>query len=380
MWWGVRRTRAGRSTLIAFDLFRVPSFRNGNIVALVVSLGEFGIILALPLWLQFVLGLSALQTGLILLALAIGSFVASGFAGAMSGRLAPVTIVRAGLVAEIVGVAAIGLVIAPDTSWALLLPFLFIYGLGVGLATAQLTGVVLADVPVAEGGQASGTQSTSRQLGAALGIAILGTILFAGTATVLDAKLDDRGIPADQRDQVVSAVVDSAGGAIAGLEASPQTQAIADDAKAALSAGTKYAAFAAAGFLAVGLLSTISLGRGRRPAEVQRSAIRRGAGTARLTGPQRSGRSAGAAVIPRHRPPARACWGDGTSRTRHPDRPRPVRRHVVGRAHRRGERGRRPRLVRPLRLQRRAHRRDRGAAARRDRPAVRAQPVGADRR
>lgn len=269
VWWGMRRTRAGRSTLIAFDLFRVPSFRNGNIVALVVSLGEFGIILALPLWLQFVLGLSALQTGLILLALAIGSFVASGFAGALSGRLAPVTIVRAGLVAEIVGVAAIGLVIAPDTSWALLLPFLFIYGLGVGLATAQLTGVVLADVPVAEGGQASGTQSTSRQLGAALGIAVLGTILFAGTATVLDAKLDDRGIPADQRDQVVSAVVDSAGGAIAGLEASPQTEAIAEDAKAALSDGTKYAAFAAAGFLALGLVATISLGRGRRPAEIQ---------------------------------------------------------------------------------------------------------------
>src|SRR6187431_2215263 len=251
VWWGMQRTRAGRSTLIAFDLFRVPSFRNGNIVALVVSLGEFGIILALPLWLQFVLGLSALQTGLILLALAIGSFVASGFAGAMSGRLAPVTIVRAGLVAEIVGVAAIGLVIAPDTSWALLLPFLFIYGLGVGLATAQLTGVVLADVPVAEGGQASGTQSTSRQLGAALGIAILGTILFTGTAAVLDGKLDERGIPADQRDQIVSAVVDSAGGAIEGLDASPQTEAIADDAKAALSDGTKYAALAAAGFLAV---------------------------------------------------------------------------------------------------------------------------------
>ena len=270
VWWGARRTRAGRSTLIAFELFRVRSFRNGNIAALVVSLGEFGIILALPLWLQFVLGLTALQTGLILLALAIGSFVASGFAGAMSGRLAPVTIVRAGLVAEIVGVAAIGFVISPDTSWALLVPFLFVYGLGVGLATAQLTGVVLADVPVAEGGQASGTQSTSRQLGAALGIAILGTILFAGTAGVLDAKLDERGIPAGQRDAVVSAVVDSAGGAIAGLEESAQTEAIAQDAKAALSAGTKYAAFAAAGFLALGLLSTISLGRGAPPARPPR--------------------------------------------------------------------------------------------------------------
>lgn len=263
--WGNHRRRQGRSTLIAFGLFRIPSFRNGNIAALVVSLGEFGIILALPLWLQFVLGFEAVQTGLILLALAIGSFVASGLAGALSGRVAPVWMVRAGLVAEIIGVAAIAWIIAPDASWVPLVPALFVYGLGVGLATAQLTGVVLADVPVTEGGQASGTQSTFRQLGAALGIAILGTILFTSTASVLSARLDDRGLPAEQRDQVVSAVVDSAGGAIAGLEQSPQTAPLAEDAKAALTAGTKYASFAAAGFLALGLLATASLGSGRRP-------------------------------------------------------------------------------------------------------------------
>src|SRR6478736_2598257 len=50
VWWGMRRMRAGRSTPIAFGLFRVASFRNGNLAAMVVSLGEFGIILALPLW------------------------------------------------------------------------------------------------------------------------------------------------------------------------------------------------------------------------------------------------------------------------------------------------------------------------------------------
>jgi EmrB/QacA subfamily drug resistance transporter len=262
--WGLRRRRHGKPTLIAFGLFRIPSFRNGNIAALVVSLGEFGIILALPLWLQFALGFEAVQTGLILLALALGSFVASGFAGAMSSRLSAVWIVRAGLVAEIIGVAAVGFVIAPDASWVPLIPALFVYGFGVGLATAQLTGVVLADVDVRESGQASGTQSTSRQLGAALGIAVLGTILFTTTAGVLGAKLDERGVPDAQRDQVVAAVVDSAGGAIAGLEASPETAAIAEDAKAALSDGTKYASFAAAGFLVLGLAATASLGSGRR--------------------------------------------------------------------------------------------------------------------
>jgi len=64
-------------------------------------------------------------------------------------------------------------------------------GFGVGLATAQLTGVVLKDVPVAASGQGSGTSSTARQIGSALGIAILGTILFTSAGTALDARLSN---------------------------------------------------------------------------------------------------------------------------------------------------------------------------------------------
>lgn len=258
--WGLHRQRAGRSTLLALGLFRIASFRNGNIAAAVVSLGEFGIILALPLWLQFVVGFDALQTGLLLLSLAVGSFVASGIAGVLSGRVAPVWIVRAGLLAEIVGVAGVAFTIGPDATWGPLIPFLFVYGVGVGLATAQLTGVVLAEVPPAESGAASGTQSTSRQLGAALGVAILGTVLFSTTAGALATALDARGLPGDQRDQVVTQVVDSAGAAILGLEQSPQTQDIAADARAAFSDGTRAAAFTAAGFLTLGLASTLTLG------------------------------------------------------------------------------------------------------------------------
>ncbi len=268
--WGRRRMRRGQSTMLAFDLFRIPSFRNGNLAAMIVSLGEFGIILSLPLWLQNVLGFDALQTGFILVALAVGSFVASGFAGAFGNRIAPVVIVRVGLAAEIVGVAGLGFVIGPDTAWGLLIPFLFVYGFGVGLATAQLTGVVLKDVPLAQSGQGSGTQSTARQIGSALGIAILGTVLFTTAAAQLDARLSDSGVPDASRSQLVSQVVDSSGAAIAGLERDPSMADVVTDAKIAFSDGTRYSAFAAAGFLAVGFLATLSLGGapapgGRRP-------------------------------------------------------------------------------------------------------------------
>lgn len=150
---------------------------------------------------------------------------------------------------------------------ALLLPFLFVYGFGVGLATAQLTGVVLSDVPVAESGQGSGTQSTARQLGSALGVAILGTVLFTSTAGILGARLDDRGVEPAERDQVVSAVVDSAGGAIAGLDQADPTGQTAADARAAFSEGTRWSAFTAAGFLTLGLVATLSLSNGKREEE-----------------------------------------------------------------------------------------------------------------
>jgi EmrB/QacA subfamily drug resistance transporter len=260
--WGRHRQRVGRSTLIAFSLFRIASFRNGNIAAMIVALGEFGIILSLPLWLQNVLGYSALQTGFVLVVLAIGSFVASGFAGASSGRLRPVWVVRGGIALEIAGLVIVGLVIAVDTPWWAIAIGLFVYGMGVGLATAQLTGVVLADVPVQQSGQASGTQSTARQVGSALGIAILGTVLFSTLGTQFADRLPS-SLSAATRTQLVNTVVDSAGSAIPALAA--KEPSVGTLAQQAFSDATKYSAFSAAGFLALGLLATISLGNGRRP-------------------------------------------------------------------------------------------------------------------
>lgn len=262
--WGLRRQRAGKSTMLAFDLLKIASFRNGNIAAMIVALGEFGIILSLPLWLQNVLGYSALQTGFVILALAIGSFVASGFAGAFGNRISPVLIVRVGILAEILGLLLVAASISPAAQWWQVVPGLFVYGFGVGCATAQLTGVVLKDVPLEQSGQGSGTQSTARQVGSALGIAILGTILFTSLGTGVQARLDERTeIPAAVRSQIVALVVDSSGTAIPALDA--MSADAAADARAAFSDATRYSAFSAAGFLVLGLLATLSLGgSGRR--------------------------------------------------------------------------------------------------------------------
>lgn len=261
--WLVERARnqAGKPVLLDLSLFGIDSFRNGNVAAGIVSMGEFGLLFALPLWLQNVLGYSAFDTGKILLALALGSFLASGFGAQLTRAKGPVFVVRVGIVAEIVGVLGIGLVASPTVSIWPVVGFLFIYGLGVGLATAQLTGVVLADVPVAASGQGSGIQSTSRQIGSALGIAVLGTVLFTGLGYELNKSLaDNPAVPAEAREQIVSTVVVTAGSVIPSLAQDPATAPIADAAGEALSTATRWSAFAAAGFLAVGFLASLRLG------------------------------------------------------------------------------------------------------------------------
>jgi hypothetical protein len=209
---------------------------------------------------QNVLGYTAFQTGLLLLALAVGSFVASGLGAAIGRHRSAIFIVRLGIALEIIGIGGIALALRPDSGWQITAPLLFVYGIGVGFATAQLTGVVLADVPVERSGQGSGTQSTARQVGSAFGIAILGTVLFSVLGARFDASLADQGIPEAARTQLVQVVKDSAGAAIPALADDPRTTSIADDAAQAFTDATRVAAATAAGFLCLGLLASLSLG------------------------------------------------------------------------------------------------------------------------
>ncbi|WP_349899000.1 MFS transporter [Parafrigoribacterium soli] len=262
--WANRRRRLGKSTMIALDLFSIPSFRNGNLVAMVVSLGELGVLFVLPMWMQNVLGFDAFGAGLLLLALAVGSFLASGMVSGLSKSMSPIAIVRLGIILEIAGVVAIGVVLNPHTSWLALAPALFVYGIGIGLTSAQVTSVVLAEVPVEQSGQASGTQSTARQIGSALGIAILGTILFSSLGSGLGARLDTQTLPSPVQDKFLNLVVDSAGAAIPGLGDNEKTADVAKEARIAFSDAARLSAYSAAGFLVIGWFATLSLGERNR--------------------------------------------------------------------------------------------------------------------
>lgn len=253
------RTEAGKGVILDLSLFRIPSFANGNVTALIVSFGEFGLILSLPLWFQNVLGYTAFEAGLALLPLALGSFLASGGVAALARKYSPVVVVRMGLGLEILSIAALALLIRPDSSAWLTSPILLFYGMGVGLATAQLTSVILAEVPLAKSGQGSATQSTARQTGSALGIAVLGTAFFTTLRTGTENEVADAVAGAPQLAGAVDSVNATSGGSIAALAADPQTAFIADAARDAMTSGASLAGWIAAGALLIGFLTSLRI-------------------------------------------------------------------------------------------------------------------------
>jgi EmrB/QacA subfamily drug resistance transporter len=274
--WERSREKAEKNVILDLGLFHIGSFRNGSIAAGIISMGEFGLLFAIPLWLQNVQGLSPVSSGLVLLWLAGGAFLASGVGGALSGKLSAVNAVRIGVLLELIAVAGIAFIASTAGGWQGIAPFLAVYGVGVGLATAQLTGVIMVDVPNEKTGQASGSQSTVRQIGSALGIAVLGTVLFTSTQASIETRIVN--LPAlsvvDEptrqviAEQIAGPVADSAGAAIVAIPQFLTSQGMPQDvanqvtiaAADGFTDGMKATGWAAAFFLLLGLASTYNLG------------------------------------------------------------------------------------------------------------------------
>lgn len=257
--WERHRARVQRDALLDLALFRTPTFAWGNLTAATVTMGEFALVLVLPLYLVNVAGLSVLRTGFALATMALGAFGSGASARHLAARLgAPGTVVL-GLALEVVGVAAVALAIGAQASPVLIAALLVVYGIGLGLASAQLTSTVLGDIPPELSGQGSATQSTVRQLGSALGSAVAGTVLAVALAAALPDRLAGL-VPAAQADQLTQTVIDSAGGVIAGLR-THGTSPLADTLAAGFANATMWAAWAACGFLLLGLLGSLRVRR-----------------------------------------------------------------------------------------------------------------------
>lgn len=269
--WQHHRRRVQRSALLDLTLFEIPTFRWGNLTAVTVAIGEFGIVFVMPLYLVNAAGLDTMGAGLVIGAMAVGAFASGAMARHLAARIGPAGTVVVGLLLELAGTVATAISVALHVAPGILAIYLAVYGLGLGLAAAQLTGTTLRDVPVAESGQGSAAQSTVRQLGSALGTAIVGAVLATALAATVPAALRGTGLEADHATALATATVESAGSNIAELRehgASYDLGGTAQEVVDALSDGfaeaTSRGLWFAVAFLVLGLAGSLLVVRASR--------------------------------------------------------------------------------------------------------------------
>ena len=261
--WQERRESGGRDPLVHLALLKIAPLRSGLIGLFSQNLILMGVFFAIPLYLQLVIGLDALETGLRMLPVSIAMFLASAAGSRLSARFPIRSIVRVGLVLSMVAAVLLLGTIEPELDNSSFAWAMAALGVGMGLLASQLGNVVQSSVDASGRGEAGGLQFTGQQLGSSLGVALLGAIVLSGltSAFVSNISADDRissavseqvgvavgsGIDFVSADQIEAAAQD------AGLD-QPTTEAIVEDYEAAQLQALK------TGLLAAAFLALLSL-------------------------------------------------------------------------------------------------------------------------
>ena len=208
--WERHREAQGRDPLIHFRLFAVPMMRGGLSTMLVQNLILMGVFFTVPLYLQIVQGLDALETGVRMLPASAGLFIAALAGSALASRFAARPLVRVGLAVTLASIAIMLSVIDPEIDTGPFLVAMGVLGVGMGLIVSQLGNVVQSAVGDADRSEAGGLQFTAQQLGSSLGTALIGAIVITGLiASFSNNVADDPRIPGDVKKQVEVALAGS---------------------------------------------------------------------------------------------------------------------------------------------------------------------------
>ena len=184
-------------------LLRIPTLRGGTAMLLAQNMILMGIFFTIPLYLQIVQGLDALETGVRMLPTSVGLFVTALIGSALAGRFAPRTLVRAGLLITLLATLLLLDTINPELDDSSFLVAMGVLGVGMGLVISQLGNVVQSSVGDDDRSEAGGIQNTAQQLGSSLGTAVLGAIVITGLLTAFSNKVEsDPRISSEVNEQV----------------------------------------------------------------------------------------------------------------------------------------------------------------------------------
>ncbi len=198
--------------LMRFGLLRTKTVAGANVAGFIMGTAMFSMFLMLTLYMQQVLGYSAMETGVAYLAVAGTAIIWSGVAAQLVTRIGVKPVLVAGMTFLTAGLIFFTQVSVGGSYVTDLLPGFLLIGVGIGFSFVPITIAALAGVEPAEAGLASGLINTSQQIGGALGIAALSTI---ATSRTEDAVSAGTGVPSALVDGFTNAFV--AGAIIAGI-------------------------------------------------------------------------------------------------------------------------------------------------------------------
>ncbi|MGW2329993.1 MFS transporter [Streptomyces sp. NPDC001700] len=214
--------RRARQPLLDLRLLRRPSFAALMAAALVHQAAAFPYLTYAGLWLQSVLDMSPVRAGLAVTPMAGVALIVGAAGGRLLDKVAPGRTLGGGLLLVGAGALVNASLVDASSDWTSLAPGLALAGLGIGLAIPVLVSAALGAAPPERAGMASGAVNTFRQLGYALGIAVLGTVF---STRVQDAVTASGTVPPRATGQAADAI--SGGHADAVVAAAPPAHAAA---------------------------------------------------------------------------------------------------------------------------------------------------------
>jgi EmrB/QacA subfamily drug resistance transporter len=259
-WWESYAPNA----MLPLSFFKNMSFTGANLALVFVTFSLFGATFFLPQYFQSVQGYTPLESGLRVVPLAITLTITASMSARVTKRLGTKRTVALGIFIGAAALLYMATVYDITTPYYIVVLGQVLLALGLGLAVSPATNSIMSSVPVSKAGIGSAMNDTTRQLGGALGIAVLGTIMNNRYIASLSALRDV--VPADVFEAVAGSI-QAVRGVVAQSGISPETaQLISDTAKQAFIIGMREAIFIGAIIMAVTAVVTLII----LPAQVRR--------------------------------------------------------------------------------------------------------------
>jgi EmrB/QacA subfamily drug resistance transporter len=201
-----------REPLVPLSLFRDRNYSLMNFAAGAVAFGILGIFVPFTIYLQSVLGFTALKAGLTFAPAAVISMVVAPVAGRMSDRLGGKYILMAGLTLFAAGIAWIDVIARTNSVWYVFLPPQLVIGVGVGCTFAPMITLAMHSIDPRMAGAASGVLNTTRQVGTLIGAAGVGALLENRLVYAFTAQTIQRaaGLSAPARAKIIAGFQEAA--------------------------------------------------------------------------------------------------------------------------------------------------------------------------